>query len=156
MKRTGARRRRNIHPYISDDVFNRFKKYCSSLGLTESSVVEAALQKFFDGDASDFPLLLKRLDRLQRALGRMERDLAMFAEAFSVFVQIWFAHTPQIDEDEKDASKRQASDRYNQYVDFVATKLTSGHRFIDDMVQFDLTTGLDPKETNDLKEEIPG
>jgi hypothetical protein len=145
-------RRKNIHPYISDEVFKRFKKYCASLDLTESSVAEAALQKFFDGDNNDFPLLLKRLDRLQRALGRTERDLSMLSEAFSVFVQLWFAHTPKIDESEKDASKRQAGDRYNQFIDFVASKLTSGHRFIDDLVQFDLTDGSTPKETSKTSE----
>ena len=145
-------RRKNIHPYISDEVFKRFKKYCASLDLTESSVAEAALQKFFDGDNNDFPLLLKRLDRLQRALGRTERDLSMLSEAFSVFVQIWFAHTPKIDETEREASKRQAGDRYNQFVDFVASKLTAGHRFIDDLVQFDLTDRSDPKETAKISE----
>jgi len=152
MKKITIRRRKNIHPYISDEILKRFKKYCSSMNLTESSVVEAALQKYFDADSKDFPLLLKRLDRLQRALGRIERDLSMLAEAFSVFVQLWFAHTPKIDEDEKDASKRQAGDRYNQFVDFVASKLTSGHRFIDDLVQFDLTDGSDPKEISKTQE----
>lgn len=154
MKKITIRRRKNIHPYISDEIYNKFKKYCASLDLTESSVVEAVLQKFFDAETKDFPLLLKRLDRLQRAIGRVERDLSMVTEAFSVFVQIWFAHTPKIDESERDASKRQAGDRYNQFVDYVASKLTSGHRFIDDLVQFDLTEGSGIEESKTTEAEI--
>jgi hypothetical protein len=139
--------RRNIHPYLSDPLIERFKAYCAATGATESSVAEAALQQFLD-DSKDFTLVMRRLDRMGRTLGRLERDLGMLSEAFSVFVQLWFAHTPKIAEVEKDASKRQAWDRYLQYVDFVASKLSTGHRFIDDLVQDDIA------DTTELAEAV--
>lgn len=134
--------RRNIHPYLSDNIYDRFKSYCAATGSTESSVAEAALQQFLD-DSKDFTLVMRRLDRLGRNIGRIERDLEIFSEAFSIFVQMWFAHTPKISESERDVSQRQAWDRYQQFVDYVASKLASGHRFINDMIQDNIA---DPSE----------
>ncbi|WP_156778009.1 hypothetical protein [Chlorobium ferrooxidans] len=47
-----------------------------------------------------------------RGLGRhatqLELDINSMTEAFAVFVQLWFAHTPSIGENEKDAARREA------------------------------------------------
>jgi hypothetical protein len=39
--------------------------------------------------------LLRRLDRLGRHATRLERDINAMAEAFAVFVQLWFAQDPE-------------------------------------------------------------
>ena len=142
-----------IQPYVSDNTYKQLKKESRLPGRTVSSIIEAALQEYFD-DAKDFPLVLRRLDRIQRAIERVERDQQMLTEAFAVFVQIWFAHTPKIDSDSKNAAQRQAMDRYNQFVDFVAKKITSGHRFIDDMAQFNLSEDLQKDVKTSEKEEV--
>lgn len=56
-------------------------------------------------------------------------------EAFAVFVQLWFAHTPSIGENEKDAARREAWNQYQKFVEYVATQMAGDHRFIDDLVQ---------------------
>lgn len=142
-----------IQPYISDNTYKQLKKESHLPGRTISAIIEAALQEYFD-DAKDFPLVLRRLDRIQRAIERVERDQQMLTEAFAVFVQIWFAHTPKIDNDSRNAAQRQAMDRYNQFIDFVANKITSGHRFIDDMAQFNLSEDLDEAVDASKKEEM--
>ena len=65
----------------------------------------------------------------------MECDINAMAEAFAVFVQLWFAHTPSIGENEKDAARREAWNQYQKFVEYVATQIAGGHRFIDDLVQ---------------------
>ena len=62
-------------------------------------------------------LLLRRLDRLGRHATRLERDINAMAEAFAVFVQLWFAHTPSIGENEKDAARREAWNQYQKFVE---------------------------------------
>ena len=57
------------------------------------------------------------------------------AEAFAIFMQFWFAHTPSIGENEKDAARREAWNQYQKFVEYVATQMAGGHRFIDDLVQ---------------------
>jgi hypothetical protein len=125
-----GKKRKNIHPYLSDSLMNRFKKYCSTTGSTESSVVEEALQRFFD-DRYDTALLLRRLDRQGRSVTRLARDLDFFAQAFSIFVQIWFAYTPKIPEDAKGPANQLAQKRFADYIDYVARSMASGDKFFD-------------------------
>jgi hypothetical protein len=127
-------KRRNIHPYLSPELFKSFKSYCSSRNISQSSVVEAALQQYLD-DNSDIRLLLRRLDRQGRHLDRIERDQTAMSEAFGVFVQLWFAHTPRLGDEDKKGAEKEAWTRYSQFVDYVYRQLAGGHRFIDDLVQ---------------------
>ena len=127
-------KRKNIHPYLSPELYAQFKAYCKRINATESSVIGSALKEYFD-DSTDMKLLLRRLDRLGRHATRLERDINAIAEAFAVFVQLWFAHTPSIGENEKDAARREAWNQYQKFVEYVATQMAGGHRFIDDLVQ---------------------
>ncbi|MCB2181343.1 MAG: hypothetical protein KQH63_04925 [Desulfobulbaceae bacterium] len=125
--------KQKIYPFLSGELCRRFKTYCRAKGLTESSVVEAALQEYLD-DSKDINLLYRRLDRQNRALGRMERDLNVLSEFMAVFIQVWFAYTPQLPEEEKPAAQRLAMGRYRQFVAHVADAVGNGKRFIDDFV----------------------
>lgn len=127
-------KRKNIHPYLSPELFQRFKSYCSKRNISQSSVVEAALQEYLD-DNSDIRLLLRRLDRQGRHLDQVERDVTALAEAFSVFVQLWFAHTPRLGDEDKKGAEKEAWNRYSQFVEYVARQLGGGHRFINDLVE---------------------
>lgn len=123
-----------IQPYITDDLHKRFKSFCASNGASISSVVEAALTEYLD-DSKDFNLIMRRLDRNQRMLARLDRDFSMFSEAFGLFVRVYFAHTPGVAEDEKNSARTHAKKQYNDFVEHVAKMLSSGHRFIDDLIQ---------------------
>jgi len=127
-------KRKNIHPYLSPELMKNFKSYCNKNNVSQSSVVEAALQEYLD-DNSDIRLLLRRLDRQGRHLDRLERDVAVLSEAFGVFVQLWFAHTPRLGDMERKSAEKEAWDRYSQFVDYVSNQITGGHRFINDLVQ---------------------
>ncbi len=123
-----------IQPYLSADLHKRFKRHCQAHGLSESSVVEAALKEYLD-DTKDTTLIFRRLDRQQRAVGRLHRDLNVLAEAFAVYVQLYFAHTPEVGANEKEAAKHQGFRRYGQFVDYVAKRYGGGHRFINDLAE---------------------
>jgi len=58
-------KRKNIHPYLSPELYVQFKDYCKKVNATESSVIESALKEYFD-DSKDMKLLLRRLDRIGR------------------------------------------------------------------------------------------
>ncbi len=124
--------RNRIRPYLSDTTYKRFKKYCKTNQKTESAVVEAALQDYLD-QTSDVTLFYRRLDRHQRALDRMHRDLEILSEAFGVYTQAWFTHTPKMSDAEKSSAYHQGKSRYVQFVERVAKQYTGGHRFIDDL-----------------------
>jgi hypothetical protein len=123
----------HIHPAVSIDIYRRLKAYSARRGISLGAIVEAALRQYLD-QSGDLALLLGRLDRNGRALERLKRDLELLSEFQSVFVRIWFAHTPQIAESEREAASRLGSKRFEQMLDFVSKRVAGGHRLGEDLV----------------------
>ena len=132
MKKTVRRGRVRLLPYVPAELAERVVGVCASSGVTESAVVEGALRQYLDG-TSDKALLLRRLDRLGRAVERDHRDLELLSEAFAVFVRLWFAHTPRVADDAKQGARLSAESRYKQFVEHVAVQFSEGRRFLDDL-----------------------
>jgi predicted transcriptional regulator len=115
-----------IHPYLPDDLYDRFKKYAAATGATESSLVEAALREFLD-PARDRKLLNLRLDRIARSLEeRVEKDLLILRQALSAFVELWLTHTPEIPEGAMERARASAKRRFYDFAGMVERRLTAG------------------------------
>ena len=135
----------SLQAYVAIDLKRRLHDHVKrGKGRTLSSVVEAALIAYFD-DATDTDTLYRRLDRHARLLGKVSRDQDLLNEAFAVFVQLWFAHTPRVAASERDSAQRFAAQRFEQFVTHVAREFASGHRFVDDLAS-DLPVSPDPDE----------
>jgi len=132
MNKTIRRGRARLVPRVPAELAQRLAEVCASTNATESAVVEAALRQHLDG-TSDRTLLFRRIDRLGRALERSQRDLELLSEAFGVFVQVWFAHAPTLDEEEKKSARRDAESRYKQFLEHVTWRFSGGRRFLDDL-----------------------
>jgi hypothetical protein len=131
-RRRSASSRVRLQPYLTPELAKRLKLRCAASGMTESAGIAAAIEQWID-DASDRTLLFRRLDRLGRALERLHRDEGFLAEAFSVFVRIWLAHTPSLPEEGRSAARASAEGRYRQFVQHVVQEFSGGRRFIDDL-----------------------
>jgi hypothetical protein len=127
-----GRARPRIQPYLAPELHSRFLQYCAAKRQTESAVITAALTHYLD-ETRDHLLVLRRLDRLGRAEERTQRDLELVSAAFGLFLQFWFAHTPTISSDARDAARRNAASRYKQFVEHLAEQFGRGRRFIDDL-----------------------
>ena len=145
MSRPPRPERVRIHPYVPPELARRIKDYGTARGLTGSQVVHAALTQYLDG-TSDMALVLRRLNRLVEVLDRMYRDLLIFLEAFAVFVELWFAHTPSIPSEAKESARRSAAARFEKYKEFVAERFEGGPRFIDDLPQEAITDDEESRE----------
>ena len=121
-----------LQSYVEPAVAERVDRFCAATGLSESTLPKSSVCQYLDG-TSDLTLVLRRLDRLGRALERDHRDLEFLSEAFAVFVKLWFAHTPRISEDEKPAARMDAEGRYAEFVEHVLEQFSSGRRFLDDL-----------------------
>ena len=87
-------RRVRIGTRISVELRNRLSKYCAASGLSERTVIEDALRKYLDA-TDDTTLLLRRFDRVDRALARERRDVELLSATFGQYMQSWFAaHVP--------------------------------------------------------------
>ena len=119
-------------PYLLPEIAKRLRLHCAANGMTESAGIAAAIEQWVDG-TSDRTLLLRRLDRLGRALERLQRDEGFHSEAFALFVRAWFAHTPSLPEDRRGAALASAEGRYRQFVQHVVQEFAGGRRFVDDL-----------------------
>jgi hypothetical protein len=125
------RERVRIHPYVDRAIATQLAAHSAATGVAASAVVQAALSEYLD-HKGHVTLLLQRLGRLGRAGARTHRDLQLLMDAFGVWVRLWFAHTPRVDDDAKDFARRTAEARYVQFVDHVGETFANGHRFLDD------------------------
>ena len=125
---------RKFQTYLDDDLDKNLRQYCAKTGKSISSVANAAMRAYLD-ETTDTKLLFRRLDKHTRALTKANRDIQLMAEALSVFVKIWFAHTPRIPDSDKDNAQRYAAQRYEQFCDYVAKQISGGHYFVDDLAE---------------------
>jgi hypothetical protein len=124
------RTRQQIYPCITPALRRRLSLYASKKGTSYSSVVESALTQYLDADASDRALLLRRLDRVGQDLTALERDLDVLSHAFGIFLQVWLAHTPPIDEGMKRTAEQSARERYGRFLDHLAAEAVKSESFI--------------------------
>ena len=135
--------RSQIHPRLSADLGKRLRTFAAGKGSSQNSVVQAALVKYLD-DANDGTLIIRRVDRLARAVGRVHRDVTVLADALAVYVQVWLAHTPRIADGDRPAAERVALARFAQFTEHVAARVASGKS-----VMTDLARGADGPEDDD-------
>lgn len=126
-------RRVQIHPRLSADLGKRLRTFASAKGSSQNSVVQSALKKYLD-DGYDGTLILRRLDRLSRAVINTHRDVTVVADALATFVQVFFAQTPPLSESAKAAAERSALMRYEQFSEHVAARLSSGRSMLADFL----------------------
>ena len=141
-------KRKNIHPYLSPELHSRLTKYCAQRGATVTSVVEEALNQYLE-EKDDTGSVLKQLQRQSRNLMKVDNQVGVLAEAFSLFLQFWFAHTPELREEEKSAASLDAKRRYHDFVEFLIKRIGTGSRFSDEI----LKESLDGFELRDAAKE---
>ena len=145
--------RSQIHPRLSADLGKRLRTFAAGKGSSQNSVVQAALVKYLD-DANDGTLIIRRLDRLSRAVGRVHRDVTVLADALAVYVQVWLAHTPRIPDSERAGAERVALARFAQFTEHVAARVASGKSVMADLAR--RTDGPDDDDQTDAMNQNEG
>lgn len=135
------RTKKRLHPYVTPDLAHRLESYCAAKGITVSAFVQGAVQDRLKGEAKDSELILRRLDRQDRAFAGQQRDQTILTESFGVFVRTWLALQPPMSDADKAASERLSGKRYRHFIDLVSKHLAAGHGLVADVAQS--PTGLD-------------
>jgi len=132
MAKTKVRRVR-VGTRLSLELRSRLTKYCAASGIAERTVIEDALRKYLDA-TDDTALVLRRFDRVERALARDHRDLELLSEAFGQYIRLWFtAHAPNKAEGSMAAAFRAAETAYKWFAHRLGEEFAQGHRFVDDL-----------------------
>ena len=142
-ERRARRGRTQVHAFIEDDLYKRLKAYSGRRGLADGAVIEEAIKQHLD-QSTDAALIMRRLDRSGRRIDKMRSDVEMLTEFMSLWVRLWFAHTPRIADAQKGAAQADAAKRYEQFLAFVTKRLSSPQRLAVELLGDDPLT--DPAE----------
>ncbi|MEM9962919.1 MAG: CopG family transcriptional regulator [Pseudomonadota bacterium] len=111
--------------------------------LSKSQIVEAALAAFLSPDGADQreAAIVRRLDRLTRAIERLERDVTIGNEAMALFVRFWLTSTPPLPDTMRDAAQATGRERYEAFVETLGRRLAKGSTLTKEVSE-DLTSGV--------------
>lgn len=147
-----------IQPYISPEIHHRLQAMAKRPGLSESAIVDRALAAWFageDGNQRD-TAINRRLDRLTRQFGRIERDNMVLAETLATFVHYFLTVTPPVPANQVEAARAKGDMRFDLFVRQVAEALRSGQRILQNAVE-DVTeesAGFDGESTAERLGEV--
>jgi hypothetical protein len=117
------RNRIRIQPYVSHEVRRKLGAYARNEGVTESGIVESALNEFLERDNAETALVVRRLDAFGRAVEEMRRDLDVAAHAVAVLARFVFFVVPP--EPPPDANRR-LDKLHGLFIATLARRLQSG------------------------------
>jgi len=96
-----VRHKGRIQHYVARELCRKVAALAAALGVTESSVTEAALLEYFDRERTDKDWLVRRLDLIahafaqiqgsvDRACARVQSDIDLLLDTIGVFIRYLF------------------------------------------------------------------
>lgn len=116
--------------YLDADVMHSLSDYAERRNHSRSMIAEAAIASFLSPDSNEQreAVIVKRLDRIDRRIQRLERDLNIAVETTAVFVLFWLASTPQLPDAAHAATRSKAHERYGNFLEVLGRRLAKGPR----------------------------
>ncbi|TPN86682.1 CopG family transcriptional regulator [Mesorhizobium sp. CU2] len=125
---TARKKKVQISVYLDPAVMAALLEYAARRDHSQSLVAEAAIASFLspDADAHREAAISRRLDRIDRRIARLERDVGIAIETLAVFVRFWLATTPALPEPMAQAARAKASERYEAFISALGRRLAKG------------------------------
>jgi len=125
--------RRQVKTRVSEELSVRLKRYCAAHNVTETAVMNRAIEQCLTG-ADQQSLLMRRLDQLAHEIARVGVAVEMLGEMFGSFTQTWLAHNPELPEPHKASARRDALRRYQLFVAHVLSGVAGGRTHLSQLV----------------------
>jgi hypothetical protein len=116
-------RRLNIR--VTDKMARQLEREARLHGVTMTAIIETALARYLDNPMTDpsEALVLRRLDRIDRRQGTLERDLAISVKTLQHYILYWLTLTEPLPEGERDAAHALGQRRYDYFAAQVAREI---------------------------------
>ncbi|MGC4024764.1 MAG: CopG family transcriptional regulator [Mesorhizobium sp.] len=103
---------------------------------SRSIVAEAAIASFLSPDADERQeaAIAKRLDRIDRNIQRLERDIGIANEAFAIFIRNWLTSTVSLAEAGQVVHAK-GGERYDLFLQTLGKRLAKGPRLRQEVPQ---------------------
>ena len=126
-----------LNVYFDPSLSPELDALAARRNVSKSQIVEAALASYLSPDAADQreAAITRRLDRLTRAVERLERDVTIGNEAIALFVRFWLTTTPPLPDTMRDAAQAKGRERYEGFVETLGRRLAKGSSFAREVSQ---------------------
>ncbi len=113
--------------YLDPATLGSLETYAERRDRPKSLVAEAAIASFLSPDAAERreAAIAKRLDRIGRALDRLERNDKVATEMMAMFIRSRLTSTPVMAEQLAAAARAKGAERYAQFVGALGRRLAS-------------------------------
>ena len=118
---------------LPPDVIDQLAEFALRKRVGQPDIVEAALRSFMSPDSSEQleAALSRRLDRIDRHLGRLDEQTEITTEALAMFVRFWLTANPPLPDSGQAAAQAQGKERYKGFVEALARRLEGRSRLGD-------------------------
>jgi hypothetical protein len=114
--------------FLPPDVVRLLEERARRTRTAKSELARAAIASFLSPDGAEQleSALAKRLDRQNRQVERLERDLQIVSEALALFIRAWLQATPPLPEAGRAAAESKGRERYEGFLDALGRRLAAG------------------------------
>jgi predicted transcriptional regulator len=121
-------RKKRLSIYLDPDLSHRLADHAGRHVRSRSMIAEAAIASFLSPDADERQeaALAKRLDRIDRNIQRLERDIGIANEAFAIFIRFWLTSTAPLPETAQAAARAKGVERYDKFLEALGRRLAKG------------------------------
>ena len=122
---------------LSTEIAARLADYATRTRVPQAQIVEAALASHLSPDAADRleAALARRLDRMTRAIERLERHGTIGNEAVALFVRFWLSSVPPLPDSAQAAARAKGRERYEGFVEALGRRRAGGKSLADEVSQ---------------------
>ncbi len=103
-------RKKRLSVYLGAELMRLLADFADRREQSRSLIAEAA----------------KRLDRIDRNIQRLERDIGIANEAFAIFMRSWLTSTATMPEAVQAASQAKGGERYDRFLEALGRRLAKG------------------------------
>ncbi|MFB8344520.1 CopG family transcriptional regulator [Brucella cytisi] len=123
-------KKQRLSVYLDPDLKRRLADFAERRGQSDSLIAEAAIASFLSPDADERKeaAIGKRLDRIDRSIQRLERDVGIANEAFALFIRFWLNSTASVPEAAQAAARAKGGERYDKFLEALGRRLANGPR----------------------------
>lgn len=123
-------KKQRLSVYLDPDLKRRLADFAERRGQSDSLIAEAAIASFLSPDADERKeaAIGKRLDRIDRTIQRLERDVGIANEAFALFIRFWLNSTASLPETAQAAARAKGGERYDKFLEALGRRLANGPR----------------------------
>jgi predicted transcriptional regulator len=130
-------KKQRLSVYLHPDLKRRLADFAERRGQSDSLIAEAAIASFLSPDADERKeaATVKRLDRIDRTIQRLERDVGIANEAFALFIRFWLISTASLPDTVQAAARAKGGERYDKFLVALGRRLANGPRLRQEVPQ---------------------